>query len=197
MLRTERIAKRQRLCDQTLAELQSRCSVSIEALLPEQRWVVFAALQVLVVLEPVPPLRRLVGYFLLHCGLSLPAPVVGAVLALGPRAVSSLKHTGAAQLLAALRPPASGSLPKLRGEHVGSVVRFLLDHPGSTLPQLQQFVRSQLGLSVQRHALRRFLRRYGLASLRTQRVDSGPLFTDTPATPAPSSCSARPSAWSV
>jgi hypothetical protein len=194
MLRTERLAKRQRLCEQSLSALQAKSPVCLQTLEPEQRWVLFAALQVLTMFEPVPALQRVVGFFLLHCGLSLPAPAVGAALSLGPRSVSALKHTSPEQLLAALRRPPSGPRPKLRPEHVGPLARFLVDNPKATLPQVLRFARSQLGVAVQRHALRRFFRRYSLGFLRQQRVQARPLFAVTPASPAPSSCFERRSA---
>ena len=194
MLRAERIAKRQRLCDQALAELEQRSQVSLSELLPEQRAVLFAALQVLTVLLPVPPLRRVVGYFLLHCGLGLSSRVIGAVMELGPRALSLLKQSGPADLIASLRRPKVGTKPKLLPEHLGPLCRFVVDHPRATLHQVHDFVRKKLGVSVKRHALRRYFQRYSLGVLRDERVEARPLFAVTPPTQGPSSCSVRPSA---
>lgn len=194
MLRAERIAKRQRLCDQTLAELEQRSQVSLAELLPEQRAVLFAALQVLAVLAPVPTLRRFVGYFLLHCGLGLSSRVIGAAMELSPRALSSLKQSDPADLLASLRRPKVGQKPKLMPEHLGPLCRFLVDHPRATLQNVHDFVRKKLGVSVKRHALRRYFERYSLGVLRDERVQARPLFAVTPPTPGPSSFCGRPSA---
>lgn len=135
MLRAKRLAKRQRLWDQSLSSLQAKTNVPLASLEPEQRWVLLAALQVLSVMQSTPVLHRVVGFFLLHCGLRLPAAVVGAALSLGPRAVCALKHTPAEGVLASLRRSRSGTKPKLRAQHVGRIARFLMDHPDATLPR--------------------------------------------------------------
>ncbi len=64
MMNAQRIANRQRLCDQSLAEPEHRFHVSLAELLREQLAVLFAALQVLTVLAFSPTLRRVVGCFL-------------------------------------------------------------------------------------------------------------------------------------
>ena len=194
MLRAERIAKRRRLVEETLAEVEHKSGVSLTALLPEQQAVLFAATQVLAAVSSVPGLVRLVGYFLLHCGLSLPMSAISAVMELGPRALSSLKHTSPVELLAAMSRRPAGKPRKLRPEHLGPLCRFLVDHPRCTLREVHDFVRSQLGVSVKRHALRRYFARYSLGILRQQRVDARPLFVVTPPMLAPSSCFAQPSA---
>ncbi len=176
MLRAARLAKRQRLWDQSLSALQAKTHVPLASLEPEQRGVLLAALQVLSVLQSTPVLHRVVGFFLLHCGLRLPAAVVGAAVGLRPRAVYALKHTPAGALLASLRRSPSGTKPKLCAQHVGPIARFLVDHPDATLPQVHLFARSQLGVSVKRHALRRFFLRYGLGVLKQHGVESAPLF---------------------
>lgn len=194
MLRAERIAKRQRHCDKSLAELEQKSQVSLSTLLPEQRAVLFAALKVLTVLAPAPTLRRVVGYFLLHGGLGLPGRVIGAAMELGPRALSSLKKTAPSDLLTSLRRPNVGTKPKLRPEHLGPLCRYLVDHPRATLQKVHDFVRTELGVSVKRHALRRYFQRYSLGVLRDERVQARPLFAVTPPMPGPSSFCVRPSA---
>ena len=194
MLRAERIEKRRRQVETTLAEVEQKSGVSLSTLRPEQQAVLFAATQVLLAVATVPVLRRLVGYFLLHCGLSLPMAAVSAVMQMGPRALSRLKHTPPAELLTALSRRPAGKQRKLRPEHLGPLCRFLVDHPRCTLREVHDFVRTQLGVSVKRHALRRYFQRYSLGVLREERVDARPLFGVTPPTLAHSSCFARPSA---
>ena len=194
MLRAERIAKRRRLVEETLAEVEQKSGAALSALLPEQRAVLFAATQVLTAVSSVPGLVRLVGYFLLHCGLALPMSAVSAVMELGPRALSSLKHASPAELLAAMSRRPAGKPRKLRPEHLGPLCRFLVDHPRCTLREVHDFVRSQLGVSVKRHALRRYFARYSLGILRQERVEARPFFAVTPPMPVHSSCFAQPSA---
>lgn len=192
MLRAERIAKRRRLCQEALTEVEQKSGVSLSSLLPEQQAVLFAATQVLRAVSAVPMLRRLVGYFLLHCGLSLPMSAVAAVMELGPRALSALKHTPPSELLAAMARRLAGKRRKLRPEHLGPLCRFLVEHPRCTLREVHDFVRSQLGISVKRHALRRYFARYSLGVLREERATARPLFAVIPPMPAPSSCFAQP-----
>ena len=194
MLRAERIAKRRRLCEEALAEVEQKSGVSLSALLPEQQAVLFAATQALRAVSSVPMLRRLVGYFLLHCGLALPMSAVAAVMELGPRALSSLKHTPPSELLTAMARRPAGKRRKLRPEHLGPLCRFLVENPRCTLRDVHDFVRCQLGVSVKRHALRRYFARYSLGVLREERVDARPLFAVTPPMPVPSSCFGQPSA---
>jgi len=194
MLRAERIAKRRRLCEEALAEVEQKSGVCLSVLLPEQQAVLFAATQVLRAVSSVPMLRRLVGYFLLHCGLALPMSAIAAVMELGPRALSSLKHMPPSELLTAMARRPAGKRRKLRPEHLGPLCRFLVENPRCTLRDVHDFVRCQLGVSVKRHALRRYFARYSLGILRQERVDARPLFAVTPPMPAPSSCFAQPSA---
>ncbi len=93
--------------------------------------------------------------------------------------LSTLRKTQPADLLRSLRTTPPGKKPKLRPEHVGAVARFLVDNPQAQLREVLDFVRKQLGVSVKRHALRRFFVRYSLGELNKERVQARPLFAVT------------------
>ena len=64
LLRAERIAKRRRLVEEALAEVERKSGTSFSALVPKQQAVLSAVTQVLAVVSSVPGLVRLAGYFL-------------------------------------------------------------------------------------------------------------------------------------
>lgn len=86
------------------------------------------------------------------------------------------------------RAEQGGTKPKLRAEHLGPLCRFLVDHPRATLREVHDFVRTELGVSVKRHALRRCFARYSLGVLPDERLDARPLFVKGPPLPSTSYC---------
>jgi hypothetical protein len=185
MTRADKLQKRQAQRDQVLADLQSRSDVSLTDLDEGQRWLVFVALHLLGQLGPMPQLRRVLAWLLCHCGLGLPVQLLAATLDLSTRALSPLRKTQPAELLRWLQRTPGRKKSKLRPEHVGRLARFLVDHPDAQLRQILEFARTELGVSVKRHALRRFLLRYSLGELNKQRVEARPLFVVTPPSAAP------------
>ena len=61
--------------------------VNLDGLDEGQKWLVFAALQILAVIGQVRPLRRVLGYFLAHCGMGLGSTRIAALLGLSDRAI--------------------------------------------------------------------------------------------------------------
>lgn len=179
MTRADMTRRRQTQRDQALQDFKARSDLAIDTLDEGQRWLLFAALNLLALLQPVPELRRVVGFLLCHCRLGLKLQAVAAALELCPRALSTLKKTQPADLLRSLRSTPPGKKPKLRPEHVGAVARFLVDNPQAQLSEVLDFVRKQLGVSIKRHALRRFFVRYSLGELTKERVQARPLFAVT------------------
>ena len=179
MTRADTTRRRQSQRDQALLDFKARSDLALDTLDEGQRWLLFAALNLLALLQPLPELRRVVGFLLCHCGLGLKLQTVAAALQLCPRALSTLRKTQPADLLRSLRSTPQGKTPKLRPEHVGAVARFLVDHPQAQLREVLEFVRKELGVSVKRHALRRFFLRYSLGELNKERVLARPLFAVT------------------
>jgi transposase len=186
MTRAIRGVHRQRARDQALQQLAGGAAAESLAVLDEgQRWVLFAFVQVFGLLAPVPRLQRLVAYLLCHCGMDLRLGLIAQLLDSSPQTLSRLRNQTPEELLAELRAQRSGPA-KLRPEHVGPIARFLVEHPGVPAGALRKFIHDELGVSIQRHTLARFLRRYGLGCLRQDRVQPAPLFWAPPALAAPS-----------
>src|SRR5262245_54784648 len=80
MTREVRSTRRTKVRDQFLSELPTASAVSWQALDEGQRWVLFAFLQVLKLLAPVPMLRRVAAYCLCHCGMDLRLQLIAQVL---------------------------------------------------------------------------------------------------------------------
>ena len=165
MTRAETTQRRHKQREQALQDFQSRSAVALATLDEGQRWLLFAALNLVALLGPISPLRRVVAFLLCHCGLGLKLQVVCAALQLSPRALTSLRKTQPVDLMRSLRSTRPGKTPKLLPEHVGPVARFLVDHPKAPVSDVLDFVHKELGISIQRHALHRFLLRYSLGKL--------------------------------
>lgn len=151
--------------------------VNLDGLDEGQKWLVFAALQILAVIGQVRPLRRVLGYFLAHCGMGLGSTRIAALLGLSDRAVRLLQAQSTTELLAGVRQPAKGHRPpKLGPAHAGPLAKYLVAHPNAKTSQLLQFIAEEFGVTMDRLTLRRYLVRYGLGCLREDQHTSAPLF---------------------
>jgi hypothetical protein len=185
MTRADKTRRRLLQRDRTLRGLQTTQAVDLAPLDEGQRWMLFAATNLVGALEAVPALRRVVAYLLCHCGLGLKLQLVAAALKVSPRTLSSLRKTPPAEVLRALRHPGPGKKPKLLPEHVGPLARYLVDHPHAPPAEVLQWLRKRFGVSLERHTLQRFLRRYSLGELQNDSIADRPLFADTPSMAAP------------
>jgi hypothetical protein len=179
---------RQTRCDRVLAEWAGARGVDLDCLDAGQRWVIFASLQFLDFIGPLPPLRRVVGYLLSHCGMELTSPVVASVIERGERAVRKARAFKPGQFWKRLREARRGhQRPKLSPEHVGPVARLLAEHQKCSVAEILDFIEQTFGVALDRLTLRRFLKRYGLGCLREKNVVDAPLLPAAPSTVAPSS----------
>jgi hypothetical protein len=188
MPKTTRTSQRQQKCHQVLEQWAQDHHIDLAKLDSGQQWVIFAALQALMVVGTIAPLRRLVAYLLGHCGMDLPAPVIAAVVEVTDRAVRKTKALSAKELLTALRRRGNRR-PKLRPEHAGVVAKFLVEHPKAPQSELLAFVWEHLRLSLDRLTLSRFMTRYGLGCLQGGLVHDAPLLSAPRSSGGPSSCS--------
>lgn len=145
----------------------------------------FAFVQLFQLLEPVPLLQRMVVYLLCHCGMDLRLQLIAQVLQTSLSTLTRMRHQTPSELLAELRARRAGPA-KLRPEHAGPIARFLFAHPSADPRATRTFIQNELGVSVKRHTLARFLRRYGLGCLQKDRVQPTPLFAVPPVMAAPS-----------
>jgi hypothetical protein len=191
MAKTTRASQRQEKCQQVLVQWAQEHKIDLAKLDSGQQWVIYAALQALMIVGTVAPLRRVVGYLLSHCGMDLSAPVIAAVMKITDRAVRKTKALSGKELLSALRR-GGNRRPKLRPEHAGVVAKFLVEHPDAPQNQMLAFVLEHLHLSVDRQTLGRFLTRYGLGCLCGSVVKDAPLLSAPRSSEVPSSCSDPP-----
>ena len=136
-----------------------------------QQWVVFAAIELVSFLN-VPPLARVVGYFLAHCGMDLGTQVIASVVGVSDRAVRQAKALSAEQMLHSVRHPIGGHRKaKLKAEDAGIVAKYLVEHPRARVKELLDFVSTEIGPKLDRLTLRRYLKRYGLGCLRGTEIN--------------------------
>lgn len=151
-----------------------------------QQWLVFAALSVRQVLQGLPALMRLLTYVLAHSGMGLPAPVIAALTGVSDRAVRATKALTANELLHCVRtPPRGRGKPKLGPEHAGIVAKFLVEHPNPQVRDIIAFVRTELGVELDRKTLRVYIARYGLGCLRGDLLADSPLLSEAQTSEAP------------
>ena len=92
------------------------------------------------------------------------------------------------ELLHSVRtPPRGRGKPKLGPEQAGTIAKFLVEHRDSEVNDVLAFIRTQIGVAVDRKTLRVFIARYGLGCLREDTIDDRPLFSEPPDSAAPSS----------
>lgn len=143
-----------------------------------QQWVIFFALRVVAVLGNVAPLKRVVGYFLAISGMELGSVTIGAIIGVSDRAVRTARALEPAAMLHSVQHPVGGHRkPKLEAHHAGLIAKFLVEHPRAQVQEVLAFIASNLGITVDRLTLRRYVARYGLGCLREESIEEPPLFS--------------------
>lgn len=171
-----------------LSEWSSSGGGDLASLDEGQQWVLFAALSFLGFIGDFSALRRLLAYFLSHCGMGLSTTVIGSVVGTTDRAVRKSRQYAPAEFWKRLKSSRRGHpVPKLRRDQVGLVAKFLAEHKRCSVAELLGFIKQSLGVELDRLTLRRFLNRYGLGVLREDEVEDTPLLSAPPPTAAPSS----------
>lgn len=135
----------------------------------EQRVLVGAALAFLESVGRQRLLVRFVAYFLVHCGIRMPARLVGLVVGRTSRAVEMTKAASVAEFVrSAHKDGDRHDRVTLDPVHAGPIARFLFEHPKSTLSEIAGFARLELGVEVGIDGVRAFLLRHGLANRRRE-----------------------------
>jgi hypothetical protein len=175
---TEREARRREMLDTWATDRR----LDLSDLDVGQQWVLFAGLQMVDFLGAVPALKRLVGYFLAHCGMGLNALLIAAVIGVSDRSVRQTKAFTAAEMLHRVRHPVGGHRKmKLKAQHAGVVGKYLVEHPQARVKELIDFIGTTIGPTLDRLTLRRYLKRFGLGCLRGTKVGGpSPLFSAAP-----------------
>ena len=177
MSRLAESVKRERSRNEQLETWGDKHGIDVESLDEGQKWIVFAAAQILALVGGVRPLRRIVGYFLVHCGFDLGSTLIGALVETTDRNVRYHRSRTPEDLWQRVSSPARGHrAPKLSPEQAGPIAKYLVQHPGARVEAILQFISKDLGVEIDRLTLRRYLKRYGLGCLRDDKHDKAPLF---------------------
>src|ERR1700733_13849336 len=136
-----------------------------------QRILLEAAVRFVAAIASQPILLRVAAFFLLHAGMGLTPGQVGAAVGRTDRAMRPVQPVGARDGLDSIWAELGRHRqPKLHPEHAGPIAKYLVEHPGATLPEVVAFIASDLGIEVDSQTLRRFLDAYGLYVLRPDRA---------------------------
>jgi hypothetical protein len=153
-----------------------------------QRWVLFAALHAMAFLGAVAPLRRVLGYLLAHCGMDLGGQVLAALVGVTDRAVHQTQNLSPEQLLHRVQHPVGGHrAPALEPHHAGPLAKYFVEHPEARVADILAFVQTALGVSIERHTLQNYVRRFGLGCLKAEALQASPPFWAEQDAEAPSS----------
>jgi hypothetical protein len=161
-----------------------------------QRVLLEAAVRFVAVIVGQPILLRMAGFFLLHADMGLTPAQVGAAVGRTDRAMRTVRGLSAHDLLGSMWAELGRHRqPKLHPEHAGPIAKYMIDHPGATLPEVVAFIASDLGVEVDSQTLHRFLLVYGFDVLRPdpraakEGALTRPSCSGAPTSGAPSSCS--------
>lgn len=163
--------------------------------LSAQRVLLEAMVRFLATIDDQPIVARMAAFFLLHADMGLTPAQVGAAVGRTDRAMRTVQALSAQELLTSIwNELGRHRTPKLRPEHAGPIAKYLVEHPDGGTDEILAFVRSALGITVDRHTLQRFSATYGLGVLRGGREaseggDERPFFSGAPASAGRSSCS--------
>jgi hypothetical protein len=161
-----------------------------------QRVLLEAAVRFVAVIVGQPILLRMAGFFLLHADMGLTPAQVGVAVGRTDRAMRTVRGLSAHDLLDSIWAELGRHRqPKLHPEHAGPIAKYLVDHPGATLPEVVAFIASDLGIEVDSQTLHRFVLAYGFDVLRPahgaakEGAPTRPPCSGAPTSGAPSSCS--------
>ncbi len=182
MVKELKAAERERLRVSVLGEWADGHGLDLGRFDLGQQWVIFFALRVVTHLGAVVGLKRVVGYFLAASKMDLGSTAIGAIIGVSDRAIRSAQALQPEAMLHSVQHPIGGHRkPKLESQHAGVIAKFLVGHPHSLVQEVLDFIAQELGVTIDRLTLRRYIARYGLGCLRGDLVTDTPLFSVEPA----------------
>jgi hypothetical protein len=125
---------------------------------------------------------RLLGHFLLHCGLGLKVAQIARLLGLSRPTASKQQALSSKQTIQQAHHRLDGRpYGKLLPRFAGPIAQFLIANPQATRYDLLDFIDQTFQVRVSRIALYHFLKKYGLESIPEPAPTTQPA---EPATPA-------------
>ena len=160
---------------QTFEQWLREAKVAPERLSDQQRAVLRAAFQFLQQSQGDYSSARIVGHFLLRCGVGLEVAQIARLVGISTRSAFRHGKLSARQMVQQIQHRFNGRpYGKLLPRHAGSIAEFLFTHPKSTRDELLDFIGRTWEFRVSKVALWEFLKKYGLdrASLEEARQTS-------------------------
>jgi hypothetical protein len=106
---------------------------------------------------------RMLGHFLLHCGLGLPVAQIARLLSISrPTASRQQGLTSKEVIQTAHHRMAGRPHGKLLPRYAGPIAEFLLSHADASRHDTLDFIERTFGVRVSTVALHKFLKKYGL-----------------------------------
>jgi transposase len=171
-------SQRDVLRDQQLRDWAKAHRLDLERFDLGQQWVIFFALRVMAHLDRLAPLKRMLGFFLAHSGMGLGSGAIAAIIGVSDRAVRNTQVLDPPAMLRSVQQPVRGHRKaKLEAHHAGVIAKFLVEHPRALVQEVLDFITKELGITIDRLTLRRYVARYGLGCLREDVVTEAPLFS--------------------
>jgi hypothetical protein len=106
---------------------------------------------------------RIVGYFLLRCGLGLEVAQVARLVGISARSAFRHRKLSSTQVVQQIQHRMNGRpYGKLLPRHAGPIAEFLFTHPEASRQELLDFIGRTWEFRVSKVALWEFLKKYGL-----------------------------------
>ena len=147
-----------------LARWLKQAGISLERLSAEQKAVLQAACQFRQRVGEDCYSNRLLGHFLLHCGLGLKVAQIARLLKINRVTASRQQGLSSKEVIQAGHHRMAGrSHGKLLPRYAGPIAEFVLTtHPKATHYDTLDFIERTFGVRVSTVALHHFLKKYGL-----------------------------------
>jgi transposase len=147
----------------TFEQWLHEAKVSRERLNDEQFAVLKSAFQFLEQSDRDYASVRIVGHFLLHCGLGFQISQVARLAGISPRSASRHRTLSSREVVQQIQHRQSGRpYGKLLPRHAGPIAEFLFAHPDATRNDLLDFIGQTWDFRVSKVALWKFLKKFGL-----------------------------------
>lgn len=150
----------------TFSQWLAQAQVGQAALTAEQRTVLLAAFRFRQLQGTDYYATRLLGHFLLHCGVGLKVARIARLLGISRPTASRQQGLAAKEAIQQAHHRLDGRPHgKLLPRYAGPIAQFLCSHPQATRYDVLNFVEATFGVRASRIALYKFLKKYGLESV--------------------------------
>jgi hypothetical protein len=180
------------ITDGAFSRWLTQAGVTAERLTIEQTAVLHAAFRYRQRLGTDYYSTRLLGHFLLHCGVGIPVAQIARLLAISRPTASRQQGLASKEVIQAAHHRMAGRPHgKLLPRYAGPIAEFVLSHADASRFDTIDFIERTWGVRVSTVALHKFLKRYGLdrasraAALASPAAAAVEPATAPPAPPAP------------